>query len=146
MLAGAAFLLLRAALVHTGGRLVYALDDAYIHMAMAKNLVTHGVWGVTPNGFTSSSSSPLWVLLLAASYRLFGVNHFVPLALNAIFAVTLLVAADRGLRRLDVSPAARTVGLVALVLLTPVCPWRCVGSSTCCTPPPPFFSRAHWLR
>ena len=118
---------LALSLARNDGHLVYALDDAYIHMAMAKNLVTHGVWGVTPNGFTSSSSSPLWVLLLAASYRLFGVNHFVPLALNAIFAVTLLVAADRGLRRLDVSPAARTVGLVALVLLTPVVPVALCG-------------------
>jgi len=34
-----------AATARTGGRLVYPLDDPYIHMAMAKNLSLHGVWG-----------------------------------------------------------------------------------------------------
>ncbi len=29
----------------TGGEFVYALDDAYIHMSMAKNLAMHGVYG-----------------------------------------------------------------------------------------------------
>ena len=41
----------------TGATLVYGLDDAYIHMAIAKNLARHGVWGVTPFHFASASSS-----------------------------------------------------------------------------------------
>ena len=35
----------------------YALDDPYIHMAVAKHFVDHGVWGMTPFEFSSSSSS-----------------------------------------------------------------------------------------
>ena len=44
--------LLACSLPRGGGRLVYALDDAYIHMAMARNLAEHGVFGVTRHAFT----------------------------------------------------------------------------------------------
>lgn len=77
------------------GHLVYALDDPYIHMAIAKNFVRHGVWGVTPYQFTSSSSSPLWTLLLSAIYFVFGVNNVAPLVLNVLFATLLVVALGR---------------------------------------------------
>jgi hypothetical protein len=73
-----------------GGQFVYTLDDPYIHMAIAKNVVRHGVWGVTPYQFSSSSSSPLWTLCLALSYALFGVGHLTPFLLNIIFAGLVL--------------------------------------------------------
>jgi hypothetical protein len=69
-----------------GGHFVYTLDDPYIHMAIAKNVVQHGVWGVTPYRFSSSSSSPLWTLILVSSYGLFGVREVIPFLLNLIFA------------------------------------------------------------
>ena len=46
-------------ILRENGHLVYALDDPYIQMAMAKNFVLHGVWGITRFGFTSSSSIAL---------------------------------------------------------------------------------------
>ena len=46
--------------------LVYPLDDAYIHMAISKNLQQHGVWGVTRHQFSSTSSSILFTLLFSA--------------------------------------------------------------------------------
>ena len=57
--------LLLLSLGRTEGHLVYALDDPYIHMAMARNVALHGVWGVTPDGFTSSSSSIAWTAVLS---------------------------------------------------------------------------------
>ncbi len=83
-------LTINASLSKTDGTLVYALDDAYIHTAMAKNFSQHGVWGVTRYEFTSSSSSLLWTLLLSGLYYVFGVNQTVPLLLN-FFSATLLV-------------------------------------------------------
>jgi len=74
------------------GHLVYALDDAYIHMAIAKNFARHSVWGVTPYQFTSSSSAPLWTFLLSAVYFVFGVSNVAPMVLNIFFATLLVVA------------------------------------------------------
>jgi len=72
------------------GHLVYALDDPYIHMAIAKNFANHGVWSINKEGFVSSSSSLLWTLLLAFTYLMFGVSEITPFILNILFA-TLLV-------------------------------------------------------
>ena len=111
-------LLLRAALAHTGGRLVYALDDAYIHMALGRSLAQHGVWGVTPYGFTSSTSSLAWPLLLAAADLVVGVRDATPLVLSLLAAAAAVLMAD-GL--LGSAPAAlRLCALVALVFLTPL--------------------------
>ena len=64
------WLILAISFSQNQGHLVYALDDAYIHMAMARNFAHYGVWGVTRYGFTSSSSSILWTLLLSLTYYL----------------------------------------------------------------------------
>jgi hypothetical protein len=118
VLAGAVALLFRAALVHTGGRLVYALDDAYIHMAVARSFARDGVWGVTPYAFTSSTSSLAWPLLLALADVVVGVREATPLVLNLLFAAASIVLADRLLAG---APALlRAATLVLLVFLTPL--------------------------
>lgn len=82
----------------------YALDDAYVHMAIAKNLAHTGVWGVTPFAFSGASSSPAWVVLLGLSYRLWGASEFLPLFLNLAAGVTALLVATRILRCYGVGP------------------------------------------
>jgi hypothetical protein len=108
------------ALRATHGHLVYALDDPYIHMAMAKNLARHGVWGVTPFGFTSSSSSLLWTLTIGAFFKVWGIRDAVPFALNLILASATLLIVDRALRRLDVPASWRFLILVGVALATPL--------------------------
>jgi hypothetical protein len=73
------------------GKLVYALDDAWIHMALAKNVVEHGVFGVTRHGFTAASSSLLWSFLLCGVYAVCGVQELAPLVLNVASASLVVV-------------------------------------------------------
>lgn len=103
----------------TDGLLVYSLDDTYIHMALSKNLALYGVWGVTPYEWSSTSSSPLWTLLLAGTYLVFGVRDWLPLALNLLAAAGVLVAAHRMMRRVEL---ARGYAFVFLLLLVAVLP------------------------
>jgi hypothetical protein len=105
---------------HTGGTLVYGLDDAYIHMAIAKNLARHGLWGGTPFHFASSSSSLLWTALLGLAYFLTGVRDVTPLVLNIALAVLTLVVADGYLARWRASIGLRATTLVGLVVACPL--------------------------
>lgn len=104
----------------TGGHLTYALDDAYIHMAIAKNFAEHGVWGVTRYAFSSSSSSLLWTLLLALVYALFGVNESAPFVLNVICASAAVFLVFFALHRLRLHPFVNFCVLAAVVFLTPL--------------------------
>jgi hypothetical protein len=68
-------------------------------MAIAKNFVQYGVWGVTKYGFTSTTSSPLWTFLLAMTYFIFGINEMAPLILNILFGTLLLIISHLILRK-----------------------------------------------
>lgn len=90
---------LATSLRHNGGHLVYALDDPYIHMAMAKNVALHHVWGVGSTHFTSSSSSLLWTAALALLFAALGVHEAIPFAANVLIGIALLVVAFRHVSR-----------------------------------------------
>lgn len=80
-------------LPQTEGQLIYPLDDTYIHMAIAHNAAQHQVWGVTPHGFTSATSAPLWTFILAVAYFLTGNHELTPFLLNLLLgSATILVA------------------------------------------------------
>jgi hypothetical protein len=103
----------------SGGRLVYASDDVYIHMAISKNLVQHGVWGVTSFAFTSCASSILWPIVIALTYALFGVNAWSPLLLNLGISLVLLAVVYRGLRARGRGDWVCAAVLGVLVLIVP---------------------------
>ncbi len=69
----------------TDGHYIYPIDDAYIHLAMAKNFAFYEVWGVTKYKFSSTSSSPLFTVLLSLLIKIFGNNDQIPLYVNLIF-------------------------------------------------------------
>jgi hypothetical protein len=111
---------LRAGLLGTDDRLFYALDDAYIHMAVARNLAEHGVWGVTAFQFSSSSSSLLWTFGLGVAYAVLGVREWVPLALNVAFSLGTLAVAEVAMRRFGAPPLLRGATLLGLVVAFPM--------------------------
>jgi hypothetical protein len=113
-------LLLATSFYQNQRHLVYALDDAYIHMAMARNFSHYGVWGVTRYAFTSSSSSILWTLLLSLTYYLFGVSQLAPLALNLFFAVLVLGLVHAILTGYKAPPWVKFAAFVAIIFLIPL--------------------------
>lgn len=98
---------------------VFALDDPYIAMAMAKSLAIHGIWGITRFEFTSSSSSPLFTLILALLYRLTGVHAATSLAVSWAAGAAAIYQADRFLTE-HLRQRARTLTLTIFVLAAPL--------------------------
>jgi hypothetical protein len=118
-------LLLVAILVRLGGTLVYALDDAAIHMSVADTLIHHGTWGVDAGVFQSASSSPLWTLLVAAGMAVAPLgDQWVPLLLNLAAGAAVVIVLGRNQSVLRPSrrrplDAAVVVVLVTVVLFLP---------------------------
>ena len=109
------------------GKFVYTLDDPYIHMALAKNLVQHGVFGVTRYEFTSATSSPLWTLLIALSYGAVGVREWVPGAWCVAFALLALYAASRLGRFFGLGAWRNALLCLAVAVFTPMAPLASTG-------------------
>jgi hypothetical protein len=109
------------------GHIVYALDDAYIHMAIAKNVVQQGTFGITPYEFDSASSSPLWTAVLAALYAVLGVSEALPLLLNFAFGVVALLLIDRFGTEAGLGGLRLALLLGASILLTPMVPLAFTG-------------------
>jgi len=120
LLCALASVVLAVSIHRNHGHVVYALDDPYIMMAIAKNLALHGVWGITKYGFTSSSSSILWPLLLASTYVFFGVNQLSPLVLNMIAAGLLITCLYFFLRRYSANGLFVLAALASIVCFTPL--------------------------
>ena len=114
------FVALRSGLRLTDGHLIYALDDTYIHMAVARNFASHGIWGCTPFHFSSSSSSLLWTFGLGVAYRVLQVSDWTPLLTNVALALLTLVTADAALARFGAQPLLRVAALLGIVVAFPL--------------------------
>jgi len=80
------------------GHLVFSLDDPYIHLAVAKNLALHGVWGINPDHFSAASSSSLYTLMLALAFTITGPAEIWAwvLCISGTLAVALMLTARAG--------------------------------------------------
>ncbi|HZM03564.1 MAG TPA: hypothetical protein VFC44_11195 [Candidatus Saccharimonadales bacterium] len=112
---------------NTGGHFSYAIDDAYISMAIARNFAQYGTWGIAPHEFASMASSPGWILLTAAVFWLFGPSVWAPLVMNAVFGTLLLVLIWIIFRSFQLRPITALIGLLLVLVLTPVVPVAFTG-------------------
>lgn len=74
----------------TDGSYIYPLDDTYIHLAVAKNIAFYNNWGVVHDEFSSSSSSPVYTLMLSVLMRIFGDSSVYPLLINIFFGNAII--------------------------------------------------------
>jgi hypothetical protein len=102
----------------TRGTLTYIIDDAYIHLTMARNLAEHGTWGMVPGEFESSSSSPGWVTLIGGLIKLApALAEWLPLMVNALACVAILWIFSR--RQDVIAVRGRSAWRITAVALLP---------------------------
>ncbi len=108
-----------AILLINSGFFVYTLDDPYIHLALAENIV-QGHYGINAGEYSAPSSTILWPFILAplAGSML---GAYVPLLINILAAIGTLVVFVRILERSmpDVKPGLRPsyISLFAVLLM-----------------------------
>lgn len=66
----------------------YPLDDAWIHLTYARNLVMYGQWMFLPGKVSGGSTSPLWTLLLTPAFLF----HITPVLWTSLLGILGLSA------------------------------------------------------
>jgi hypothetical protein len=102
------------------GDFTYALDDTYIHLAVAKNIATEGTWGINPDTFSPCTSSIAWPLLLSLFGAATAWGIWIPLVLNLILAMFVIWVADTWMQELGVGWMIRAGVLLGIVLVVPL--------------------------
>lgn len=100
-----------------GGRLVFTLDDAYIHLAVADQILSGG-YGVNPGEFSSPSSSIIWPYLIAATEAVH-LGGWGPLLISAAAAAATIVTIMRLLEGCGLFDAAGSwlVGALCVTMI-----------------------------
>lgn len=87
------------------GAFAYTLDDAYIHLAIARNWADYGVWGVTRYEWGSTTSSLLWTGLLGVLMKIgIPARDWFPFGLNLLLGSGIIVVLYRWWQ--EIFPAA----------------------------------------
>lgn len=106
-------------ILRNDGLFIYPIDDTYIHMAIARNFVEFGQWGISKYEFSSTSSSLLFGIVLAFLFKILGTLEIIPLILNLLFTIGLIYMVDQYLKGQKLDNSLITITLIALVIFTP---------------------------
>ncbi|GEN75017.1 hypothetical protein CHA01nite_07570 [Chryseobacterium hagamense] len=102
----------------TDGHYVYPIDDAYTHLAMAKNFALYEMWGVTRYEFSSTSSSPLFTGFLSFLIKIFGNNDQIPLYVNLIFGAGTVYILNLYFSRIFESPGSVVLSVLFTLFIS----------------------------
>ena len=97
------------------GKFVYTLDDAYIHLALAENILD-GHYGVNTGEFSAPSSSIVWPFLIAP-FTKSNAAEFIPLFINILAALGTLFLFYRILDRSILIQTGKTLILSILLIV-----------------------------
>lgn len=100
----------------TGWPPIYPLDDTYTQMSLARTLAESGTFGFIEGIPAFSSSSPIWVLALAAASFAMPMA-FAPALLNVICGILLIVTGVRYLAGRGMSTRHLIAAAIALVTI-----------------------------
>ncbi len=123
-----AFLLLCVALLQwqamqkTGWHFCYPLDDAFIHMSVAKNLAVNHVWGVSKSEWVSTSSSPFFTFILTFSYIIFGVNIYSSFIISLLGGILVVAAMVKELNDNSSLSYKQKIVVIVMTLILSVIP------------------------
>ncbi len=109
------------------GVTAYALDDAYIQLAIAKYFVIYRFRGVRPYESCSSSAAPHLFFLLSSFTKFVGNQAWLPLILNLVSAVGLTYVLDRLLKPYVASIGWRLLTLIAILSFLPIFTFVAMG-------------------
>lgn len=106
------------------GRPGFPLDDPWIHLQFARNLIDYGSFSYYKDEMiTSGSTSPLYVLLLSAGFVLFRNEFFLSYALGVLSLIGAGVCLSAILRKWKLEPRFLCWSGAVLMLLEPRLQW-----------------------
>lgn len=95
------FVITYGILSFTDGRFIFTLDDAYIHFALAENIL-NGHYGINLEEYSAPASSILWPYLMAPimllkneftiAYAVFAINILLTIATMYVYWLTLIAS------------------------------------------------------
>ncbi|HVO75183.1 MAG TPA: hypothetical protein VMT35_14230, partial [Ignavibacteriaceae bacterium] len=101
-------------------RLIYTVDDSYIHLALAENIYI-GHYGINTGEYSSPSSSILWPFLLAPFSRT-GFGYLIPLIINffsAAASILILWLFIKAALLQNLPDNKKEIGFLLLLILIP---------------------------
>lgn len=98
----------------------YSLDDAYIHLGIAKNIFKYGTLGINPHEFILATSSILWTLINALLFFIFGISDIYPIVINFILGLFIVLSLDKILILNNLSSPKKIIIITLFVFSVPL--------------------------